>query len=476
MPGSVGVVFVGVSGETLSNRVEPPDTYGTGLYRCDDLERGDWVRVGGGLPDDPEVRAIAASGARLLVGTQYGVHASDDGGATWRLLGAPRPGYAVWSIAIHPADPDVLLAGYEPGAILRSEDAGATWRPAGYDVAYAPGTEGEPRRVIGLAFDPAAPDHAYGAIEVGGLVVSRDGGRTWTGAALPDRDAADCHAVAVGAAGVLAATRVGLLGSADRGASWREVLGEHLTVRGVSEAELLAVVEGVSARRFAGNVFAGELGRDADGALRFGLWARRPGRIDYGDAFDPAAVGARRDAEGRYRAGACVHALVGVVEALLEAHPGARVTTPLAALEGELPARLRGAVGGGACDCNRPESRTGPAVLEEVGAWFPVQPYLRSISVAGGGRDVCVGAGCGFMSRTGALYRSRDGGRSWRPLALPATVESGIFGVARRPDAPETIVCAARDGQICWSTDDGASWSVRRTPEGADPIYALAVT
>ena len=285
-------VFIGISGESLSNRVEPPDTHGTGLYRCDDLERGDWVRVGGGLPADPEIRAIAASGERLFVGTQYGVHASGDGGATWRLLGAPRPGYGVWSIAIHPTHPNILLAGYEPGAIMRSEDSGASWRAAGYDVAYPRGTEAETRRVMGLAFDPGEPDHAYGAIEVGGIVTSRDGGRTWTSAALPDRDASDCHAIAVGPAGVLACTRVGLLCSTDRGSSWSEALGEHMIVHGVSEAELEAVVAGVSARRFAGNVFVDDLSRDARGALRFGVWARRSGRIDYGDEFDPQAAGA----------------------------------------------------------------------------------------------------------------------------------------------------------------------------------------
>jgi photosystem II stability/assembly factor-like uncharacterized protein len=452
-------ILVGISGETLSNRVTPPDTYGTGLYRCDDLERADWVRVAGGLPEDPEVRAIAVTGERVLCATQYGVHASTDHGATWRTLTAPRPGYAVWSLAVDPRAPSTILAGYEPGAIYRSDDGGATWRETAFAPTYTPGTEAEPRRVIGLAFDPRDPLRVYAAIEVGGLAISRDGGQSWAGVLLPDRDAADVHAIAVTGAGALACTRVGVLASTD-GRTWREVLGEHVRAEGVTASELHGIVDAVSARAFGGNVFAGDV-EEVDGSIRFALYARRSSRVDYGDAFDPAALGARRDAEGRYRAGACLHASVGVIAELIAM--GARVVTPFARLAGALPDI-------GTCDCNQSSSRTGAAVLNTVGDHLLTQPYLRAIAVDGD--DVIVGAGCGFMSQTAAMYRSRDGGASWQPLVLPVGLASGIFAVAR---AGARIVGAARDGQVCWSDDDGATWRVRATPAGANPIYALAV-
>jgi photosystem II stability/assembly factor-like uncharacterized protein len=464
-------VLIGISGESLSNRVEPPDTYGTGLYACDDLELGEWTRVSGGLPDDPEVRTIAVTGSRVLIGTQYGVHASDDRGHTWRTLAAPTPQYGVWSLAVHPRDPRIVLAGYEPAAVHRSDDGGASWHAAELAASYPRGTESEPKRVIGLAFDPDDPEHVYGAVEVGGFIVSRDGGRSWCSAPASDADAADAHAVIVAKAGVLACTRVGVIGSTNRGDSWHEVFGEHMVARGVSAAELASLVDRVSNADFDGNVYVDEIATDASGAVRFGLWARRASRIDYGDAFDPLARGARRDAEGRVRAGVCLHAVIRVLEALFASHPGATVTTSLAELSGRVPPGLANAAAGQRCDCNSPASTLGPAGLDAAGAWIVAQPYLRAVSALGD--EIWVGAGCGYMSRVGTLYRSRDGGHSWQSVALPTDTCSGIFAVARTHGG---IVCAARDGQVFWSIDDGATWRGAHSPPRANPIYALAVT
>jgi photosystem II stability/assembly factor-like uncharacterized protein len=76
----------------------------------------------------------------------------------------------VLALAISPSDPNVILAGVELGAVVRSADGGRTWskhRPrAGRDCHQ-------------LCFHPRAHQWAYQA-HGGGPAVSRDGGLTWT--------------------------------------------------------------------------------------------------------------------------------------------------------------------------------------------------------------------------------------------------------------------------------------------------------
>jgi photosystem II stability/assembly factor-like uncharacterized protein len=64
-------------------------------------------------------------------------HRSDDNGATWQRaeeIGLPESGELklerTWHVEPGPADaPTVLYVGGTPGALLRSNDGGATWQP-----------------------------------------------------------------------------------------------------------------------------------------------------------------------------------------------------------------------------------------------------------------------------------------------------------------------------------------------------------
>ena len=89
------------------------------------MNGGDWQSIANGLPENPQVRALAIhpnSPSTVYAGTQSGVYRSDDRGENWEALESPRPGMDVWSLAFHPNQPNVLFAGYEPCAIYRSED------------------------------------------------------------------------------------------------------------------------------------------------------------------------------------------------------------------------------------------------------------------------------------------------------------------------------------------------------------------
>src|SRR6478735_6044142 len=88
-----------------------------GLYGLD-LDTRQWSRVGGGLPEDIEVRDFAVHPSRsgvIFAGSQLGPLRSTDAGTTWQVLPLPEPVVAeervVWSIAIHPTRPNTVVAG-----------------------------------------------------------------------------------------------------------------------------------------------------------------------------------------------------------------------------------------------------------------------------------------------------------------------------------------------------------------------------
>ncbi len=148
------------------------------------------------------------------------------------------PGHEVWSLAIHPDNPNVILAGYEPCSISRSEDGGDTWKMMDtsqvvypHITTYMPPTG---KRVIGMAFDPSNTKDIYAAVEVGGLLASRDGGESWVSVIdgpYIKNNTLDLHQVQVSAAApgtVHIATQTAMFRSRDKGARWEHVQVEEM--------------------------------------------------------------------------------------------------------------------------------------------------------------------------------------------------------------------------------------------------------
>ena len=109
-----------------------------GVYRFDE-EDWSWHNVAGGLPPDPQVRALLVhpeDPAVIYAGTQHGPYRSDDRGEHWEALHDPGDGKAVWSLAFRPDAPNVVFAGYEPCSIYRSEDGGESWRQMNTDAPW----------------------------------------------------------------------------------------------------------------------------------------------------------------------------------------------------------------------------------------------------------------------------------------------------------------------------------------------------
>jgi photosystem II stability/assembly factor-like uncharacterized protein len=274
-------VYVGLAGETAPGRPMK-----SGLYR---MAVGDdrWELATRGLPEAPAIRAIAPHPERpgtIYVGTQDGPYRTTDHGDRWEKLDVPDHGAPVWSLAFDPRDPDVLYAGYENCGVFRSDDGGERWRPLPVTVRFPEITVGPgsnpAKRVLELAVNPANSSEVYGAIEVGGLIRSLDGGEHWDcmshGQYLND-DTVDTHGVLVGRwrpGTLFAITRAGLFTSTDQGEHWSSARLEALNEKGQTYCRDIREVPGDPKTIWvaAGANFQSDLGalfRSTDGGASF---------------------------------------------------------------------------------------------------------------------------------------------------------------------------------------------------------------
>ncbi|MGN0879234.1 MAG: WD40/YVTN/BNR-like repeat-containing protein [Oligosphaeraceae bacterium] len=172
-----------------------------------------------------------------------GIHRSEDGGQTWEMKNRGffrETHYGVSDLVQDPRCPERLLAAtgnapwawrfWYPGAVMRSDDGGESWREV--KTLGFPG-EGEPGKGFGgrLAFDGAGV--LYAASFHQGLWRSPDAGDTWEQVGLGDRFLTSVLTDSERQGRLLVSARClpqessrqgGLLLSEDAGRTWRTVL------------------------------------------------------------------------------------------------------------------------------------------------------------------------------------------------------------------------------------------------------------
>lgn len=150
--------------------------------------------------DGPEPVTLAADPSDsnvVYAGTQgNGVYRSVDCGRSWAALGLA--GQVVKSLAVSPHDSGVIYAGVKPAAVYKTSDGGHSWAELGGFRRvpnrwwwFSPAEPPFRAYVNDLAVSPTESDVVLAGIELGAVLRSDDGGRTWSG----HRSGAmrDCH-------------------------------------------------------------------------------------------------------------------------------------------------------------------------------------------------------------------------------------------------------------------------------------------
>lgn len=157
-----------------------------------------WFQVNNGLyplvinalamhPNDPQTLLAATGGQSLFFSDDpnnriSGVFITHDGGDTWKridpLIGGGEGSVIYTAVAFSPSEPDTLYA--DAGShFLRSDNCGVSWEIFNVENDPNKGIFDYRGIPIALAIDPDNPGVIYMNAYAGGVMISSDGGETW---------------------------------------------------------------------------------------------------------------------------------------------------------------------------------------------------------------------------------------------------------------------------------------------------------
>ena len=133
------------------------------------------------LAVDPQNRNVIYTGTN-----GNGIFRSMDRGKTWSALGLD--GQIVKALAVSPHDPQVMYAGTKPALMYISRDGGQSWaelasfrRIRFRRFWFSPAEPPDKRPYVqAITISPTNPDVVLAGIEFGAVVRSEDGGKTWS--------------------------------------------------------------------------------------------------------------------------------------------------------------------------------------------------------------------------------------------------------------------------------------------------------
>jgi hypothetical protein len=303
----------------------------------------------------------------------------------WTSTGAQQtgaPDRPVWSIAVAPAHPSVLLAATQGRGVLRSTDSGATWASAipGVDNAWV------------VRFDPQQPATAYAGTQTAGLYRSVDEGKTWT-AQSQGLTNMDVRSIDIATGLVVVGTAQGVSYSSDGASSWHSLGIDALSIAAVA---VLPKPDGVTLFAGADNGSAGSgflLKSEGLG----GSWAVVKGNFPVDAVVASLAVGSAPSG------GTDRPLLAGSSQGLFRSDDRGVTWSPLSGL---------------------------PTTDFNIGLFNPANPdqiYVGSDGDQG----------------NGGVYRSLDRGASWSTFGAGLPVKPRITALALQPLNPAQVVAAA---------------------------------
>ncbi len=110
----------------------------------------------------------------------------------------------------------------------------------------------------------------------------------------------------------------------------------------------------------------------------------------------------------------------------------------------------------------------------EIGRFSPLT-YGRDILVSPANpRHLYACLSPAARSKDGSLYRSQDLGETWTRFDHGVKAESTMMAVALHRRDPEQVYCVSRSGQVFGTQDGGRTWAEERLPDGVQDLYTVA--
>ena len=415
-----------------------------GLFRSTDAGQS-WTRAARGLAHHEWVNDVDF--ARGSPDTGYlvarsGLYRTVDAGASWSRVNTTYDG---GDLEIHPHD-DRILFGNGSYQLTRSTDGGATWTPL-----LQP--DGDPLDASIVRVAASNPDRAY-AVGLYGYR-SSDGGQTWAHMALPGYGSASALAVDPrNSARLFVATGGGIYKSNDGGQSWASVLDTRYHI--IETVHLWAAdPDVIYVAGYLHGVYRSSNGGTTWRLLRKGLPAEPVRTV----ATTPGgAAYAGTPHHGVFLWSAQASAWTSRTKGVTAPHIAALAVAPsepLTLYAGGFYAGVAHSYDGGTTW--RWQGLGGQYVSD-----LAVHPRQPNTVFAAGHQ----------------LYRSRDGGRTWRRLL--AEQYTSFRAIAFAPSRPATVYAASwdhifrsRDGGDTWvSVRDGGAASLAVHPTKPDVVFA----
>ena len=183
-----------------------------------------WRKVNGIPSASRRTRAILqhpTDGRTVFAGTTEGFWRSTSGGDTWMLMTQRQ--LEINAIGVHPQNPQTVYIGTNNYGVMISRDGGRTFAPSNSGFSG--------RRAYAITTDHERPNRVYAATintATGGgfFFISNDGGQTWTPSMRGMNERLITYSILQDAANpnlIYLATNFGVYRSMDRGSSWAAI-------------------------------------------------------------------------------------------------------------------------------------------------------------------------------------------------------------------------------------------------------------
>jgi photosystem II stability/assembly factor-like uncharacterized protein len=446
---------LGPDGGTVTALAADPQIHGT-LYAgtaggavWKSLDGGaHWFFASEGIHSfDITALAVAPGGSgRVWAGTPGGIYETEDGGASWQHVwsvpGRPdrSPDHWILSLTADPTDPLVAWAGTWAGQVLKTFDGGIFWYPV----------RSASRGVFDFAVDPTDPDVVYAASSFG-IERTTDGGATWH--QMRDGEATALLLDPSDPRILYSDDFPGISKSTDRGSTWTRLTGIEGAVRGLllDPNHPSVLLAGTSDGKLMRSEDAGATWQEVEGL---------PAMLSFAFAANPSGAlwlgvnerGVFRSLDGGETWRATNQGLAASLVLDVEIDPF-RPRTLYAAVHGT---RFHRSANAGATwtrsNTGLPVSSHNVFTLNDLEA----DPHLPGVLYAG--TDV-------------GVFGSRKRGSHWSPLLYS---EGEITSVAAHPRRRGMIFAVGEE--VYRSLDGGRTWKLLLLPERAyEPKHSEVV-